>query len=169
MAAIKVTPIPTNTVTGRGDANPRSNTVHLYEALAEMTSSLEHLKTGYFSCFNETVVATQEVLVNMNEVDATYIDTVLEAMTKWQATVALAITDMHTDDCVVWDTKCNVIDKATQTFGEVCEASCLLRADTREACHKAIVEGEEKDPIIELLDQVLEKTRRAANLAVVAF
>ena len=55
------------------------------------------------------------------------------------------------------------------TFGEVCEGSHLKRAKAHEAHHKAIVEDEEKDPIIELLDKVLEKTRKAANLAVVAF
>lgn len=36
-----------------------------------MTDSLEHLEKGYFDCFNVTVAATREVLVNMNEIDAT--------------------------------------------------------------------------------------------------
>ena len=40
-------------------------------------------------------------------------------MTKWQPTVALAITDMHTDNCAMWDGKRITIDEATQTFGEV--------------------------------------------------
>ena len=48
-----------------------------------MTNSLEHLEKGYFDCFNETVVATREVLANMNEIDTTYGDTVLKVMTKW--------------------------------------------------------------------------------------
>ena len=112
-AAIKVTPMPANAVTGGGDTNPQNISARLCEALAQMTDSLEHLKKGYFDCFNETVVATREVLVNVNEIDTTYMDTVLEGMTKWQVTVALAITDMHTDDCAVQDAKRIAIDEAT--------------------------------------------------------
>ena len=47
------------------------------------------------------VKATQEVLADINEIDATYVDTVLMAMAKWQMDVTLVITDMHTDDCAV--------------------------------------------------------------------
>ena len=169
MATIMVAPMLANIVTAGGDTNPPSNPECLCEALPQMTDSLEHLEKGYLDCFNATVAATRGVLVNMNEVDATYINTVLEAMTKWQATIALAITDMHTDDCAIWDAKHVAIDKATETFGKVCEASRLKRAAAHEAHCKAIVEGEEKDPVIELLDKVLAKKREAANLAVVAF
>ena len=134
-----------------------------------MNNSLEHLETGYFNYFSETVMATQEVLVDLNEVDATYIDTVLEVMRKWQADVTLAITDMHTDDCIVWDAKRNAIDEATQIFGQMCEASPIMCANAHETRCKAVVEGDAKDPVVELLDWVLEKTRKAVNLVVVAF
>ena len=50
----------------------------LCEVLVLMTNSLEHLEDEYFSCFNTTVQATREVLAGLNEVDVTYIDTVLE-------------------------------------------------------------------------------------------
>lgn len=113
--------------------------------------------------------ATREVLADLNEVDATYMDTVLEAMGKWQAEVTLAIMDMHTDDCTVWDLKCEALDKATRVFGKTCEASHITRANACEARHRSVMEGDEKDPIIALLDQVLEKTRVAANLVVQAF
>ena len=82
-----------------------------------MNNSLEHLKTGYFNCFHETVKATREVLVDLNEVDATYIDTVHEAMRKWQADITLAIADMHTDDCAMWDVKRDANNEATWMFG----------------------------------------------------
>ena len=174
---IKTTTTTAETTTHKGDANPqhRGNTnppcdpTHLYEALGEMNNSLEHLKEGYFKCFHETVKATREVLVDLNEVDATYVDTVLEAMRKWQADVTLAITDMHTDDCVMWDAKHNTINKATQKFGQTCETSRITCAKAREACQKAVIEGNKKDPVVELLDQVLEKTRRAVNHTVEAF
>ena len=76
---------------------------------------------------------------------------------------------MHTNDCVVWDAKCKAIDEATQEFGKACKASRIKRAIAREAHQKAVVEGNEKDLVIELLDQVLIKTREVANKAVEAF
>ena len=91
------------------------------------------------------------------------------AMAKWQKDVTLTITDMYTDDCVVWDAKCNAIDEATQKFGQTCEASCIKHAAAREACQRAVVKCDERDPVIELLDWVLVKTREAANKAMEAF
>ena len=105
----------------------------------------------------------------MNEVDATYVETVLKVMRKWQANVTLAITAMHTNDCTVWDANRNAIDDATWDFGKVCEASHIKHAKAHKAHQKAIVDGEEKNPIIELLYKVLEKTRVVANQAVDAF
>ena len=102
----------------------------------------------------ETVKATREVLADINEIDATYVDTVFMAMAKWQKDITLAITDMYTDDCVVWDVKHNAIDEATQKFGETCKASRIKHAAAREARQRAVVEGNEKDPVIELLDRV---------------
>ena len=107
--------------------------------------------------------------MDLNEVDAIYIDTILEVMRKWQAAVTLAIADMQTDDCAMWDVKCNVIDEATQIFGQTCEAICIKRATSRDIRRKVVVEGDAKDPLVELLDWVLEKTRKAVNLAVAAF
>ena len=75
------------------------------------------------------------------------------------ADITLSITYMHTDDCVVWDTKHNTIDEATRKFGQTCETSHIMCAEACEACQKAVVEGDEKDPVVELLDKVLEKTR----------
>ena len=98
-----------------------------------MNNSLEHLERGYFDCFHEMVKATQEVLADINEIDATYVDMVLTAMAKWQKDITLAITDMYTDDCVVWDAKRNAIDEATQKFEETCEASRIKRAAVHEA------------------------------------
>ena len=135
----------------------------------QMNNSLEHLEQGYFNCFHETVKSTREVLADVNEIDATYVDTVLTAMAKWQKDVTLAITDMYTDDCVVWDAKHNAIDEATQKFGETCKASRIKCAAAHEAHQKAVVEGNERDPVIELLDWVLVKTREVANKAVEAF
>ena len=63
------------------------------------------------------------MLADINEVDATYVDTVLVSMGKWQKDVTLVIADMHTDDCAVWDAKHKAIDEATLEFGKVCEAS----------------------------------------------
>ena len=158
----------------QGDANPSCDPTRLCEALGEMNNSLEHLERGYFTCFHEMVRATWEVLADLNAVDATYVETVLEAMRKWQADVTLAITAMHTDDCIVWDTNHNTIDNATREFGQACEASHIKCANAHKAHQKAVLEGEkdpmiEKDPVIELLDKVLEKTRIAANHAVDAF
>ena len=76
---------------------------------------------------------------------------------------------MHTDDCATWDTNRNAIDDATRDFGKVCEASHIKCAKDCEAHQKAIAESEEKDPVIKLLDKVLEKTRTVANQAVDAF
>ena len=115
------------------------------------------------------VKATQEVLADINEINTTYIDMVLTAMAKWQKDVTLAITDMYTDDCVVWDAKHNAIDEATQKFGETCEASRIKRAAAREAHQKAVVAGDKKDPVIELLDRVLVKMRQVANKAMENF
>ena len=141
----------------------------LCEALGQMNNSLEHLEQGYFDCFHETVKATREVLADINEIDTTYVDTVLTAMAKWQKDVTLAITDMYTDDCVMWDAKRNAINEATQKFGEPCEASRIKHAAAHEACQRAVVEGDERDPVIELLDWVLVKTREAVNKAMEAF
>ena len=109
------------------------------------------------------------MLADINEIDTIYVDTVLTAMAKWQKDVTLTITDMHTDDCVVWDAKRNTIDEATQKFREMCEAGRIKHAAACEARQRAVVEGDEKDPVIELLDRVLVKTREAANKAMEAF
>ena len=151
---MKTAPPPAKTMTSVGGAKCPPDPKHLCEALGQMNNSLEHLEQGYFNCFHETVKATREVLADINEVDATYVDTVLVAMGKWQRDVTLSIADMHTDDCVVWDAKHNAIDEATQEFGEACEASRIKRAVALEAHQRAVVEGDEKDPVIELLDQV---------------
>ena len=76
---------------------------------------------------------------------------------------------MYTDDCVVWDTTRNAIDEATQKWRETCEASRIKHAAACETRQKAVVAGNERDPVIELLDQVLVKMRKAANKAVEAF
>ena len=109
------------------------------------------------------------MLADINKVDTTYVDTVLVAMGKWQKDITLAITDMHTDDCVVWDAKHKAIDEATLEFREACKASRIKHAVTREAHQRAVMEGDEKDPVIKLLDRVLIKTREAANKAMEAF
>ena len=168
-AAMKTKPPLAETMTGVSGATGPPDPEHLCEALGWMNNSLEHLEQGYFNCFHETVKATREVLADLNEVDATYVDTVLVVMGKWQKDVTLTIADMHTDNCVMWDAKCKAIDEATQEFGKVCEASHIKHAVTREACQKAVVEGDEKDPVIKLLDQVLVKTREVANKAMEAF
>ena len=134
-----------------------------------MNNSLEHLKEGNFTCFNETIKATREVHADVNEVDATYIDMVLDAMRTWHTTVTLAIMDMQTDDCVVWDAKCKDIDKATLKFGQVCEDSRIKCANAHEDRCKAVMEDDAKDPVVKLLDRVLVKTRRVANAPVTAF
>ena len=84
----------------------------------------------------------------LNEIDATYVDTVLMAMAKWQKDITLTITDMCTDDCVVWDAKRNAIDEATQKFGQTCEASHIKCAAAREAHQRAVVKCDERDPVI---------------------
>ena len=168
-AAMKTEPPLAEITTGIGGATGPPDPEHLCEALGWMNNSLEHLERGYFNCFHETVKATREVLADLNEVDTTYVDTVLVAMEKWQKDVTLTIADMHTDDCVVWDAKHKAIDEATQEFGKACEASCIKHAVAHEARQKAVVEGDEKDPVIELLDWVLVKTREVANKAMEAF
>ena len=168
-AAMNTTPPPAETATGTGGANHPLDPKHLCEALGQMNNSLEHLEQEYFNCFHWTVKATWEVLADINEIDATYVDTILMAMAKWQIKVTLMITDMYTDDCVVWDAKRNTINEATQKFGDTCEASRIKRAAAHEACQRAVVEGDEKNPVIELLDRVLGKTREAANKAIKAF
>ena len=115
------------------------------------------------------VKATWEVLGDINEIDTTYVDMVLMAMAKWQMDITLAITDMHTDNCAVWDVNRNAIDESTQKFRETCEASRIKHAAAHEARQKAVVAGNEKDPVIKLLDRVLIKTRQAANRAVENF
>ena len=109
------------------------------------------------------------MLADINEIDTVYVDTVLTAMVKWQMDVTLAITDMHTDDCAVWDANRNAIDESTQKFRETCEASRIKHANAREAHQKAVVAGDEKDPVFKLLDRVLIKTRQVANRAVENF
>ena len=156
-------------MTGAGDTRSPLDPICLCEALGQMNNSLEHLEPGYFNCFYETVKATLEVLADQNEVDATYIDTVLMAMGKWQKDVTLTIADMHTDDCLVWDAKHNAINEATQEFGEMCKASRITRANTHEAHQTAVVEGNEKEPVVKLLDRVLVKMREVANIAMGAF
>ena len=168
-ATMDTVPAPAKTTTGVKGAKCPLDPRHLCEALGEMNNSLEHLERGYFNCFHETVKATREVLADINEIDTTYIDTVLTAMAKWQKDVTLVISDMYNDDCVVWDTKHNAIDEATQKFGETCEASHIKHAAARKACQKAVVEGDKKDPVIELLDWVLVKTRKVVNKAMEAF
>ena len=59
-----------------------------------MNNGLEHLERGYFDCFHEMVKATRDVLADINEINATYVDTVLTAMAKWQKDVTLMITDI---------------------------------------------------------------------------
>ena len=166
---METVPPPAETTTSAGGAKCPPDPEHLCQALGLMNNSLEHLEQGYFNCFHETVKATREVLADINEIDATYVDTVLVAMGKWQKDITLAIAEMHTDDCVTWDAKRNAIDEATQDFGKACEASRIKHAVAREAQQKAVVEGDEKDPVIELLDRVLIKTREAANKAIGAF
>ena len=168
-AAMDTLPAPTETTTGAEGTQHPLDPRRLCQVLGEMNDSLEHLERGYFDCFHEMVKATREVLADINEIDAAYIDTVLMAMAKWQADVTLAITDMHTDDCAVWDTNHNAIDKSTQKFRETCEASRIKRANAREARQKAVVEGNEKDPVLELLDRVLIKMRQVANRAIENF
>ena len=97
-AAAMVTEPPTTGETPSGNPGTECDPTHLCEALALMTNSLEHLKDGYFACFEATVKATREVLADLNGVDVTYINTVLDVMRAWQTTVILAVMDMWTDD-----------------------------------------------------------------------
>ena len=168
-ATMDTAPVPAKTMTGAEGTQHPLDPRDLCQALGEMNDSLEHLERGYFVCFHEMVKATREVLADINEIDAAYIDMVLTAMAKWQMDVTLAITDMHTDDCAVWDANCNAIDESTQKFGETCEASRIKCANACEARQKAVVAGNEKDPVVKLLDRVLVKTRQAANRAIENF
>ena len=112
---------------------------------------------------------TREVLADINEIDTMYVDTVLMAMAKSQRDITLVITDMHTDDCAVWDMNRNALDESTQKFRETCEASCIKHAKAHEAHQEAVMAGDEKDPVIELLDRVLMKMREAVNRAIENF
>ena len=153
-AATRATEIPaTGGIPSRGPS-AECDPTHLCEALALMTNSLEYLEEGYFSCFSATVEATREVLADLSEVDITYVNTVLEVMKTWHATV---------------DGKCNAIDEATMKFGKVCEASQITHAKACEDQRKAIQKGDAQEPVVELLDRVLEQMREAANIAVAAF
>ena len=136
-ATMDTAPAPTETTTGVKGAQCPLDPRRLCEALGEMNNSLEHLERGYFDCFHEMVKATREVLADINEIDATYVDTVLTAMAKWQKDVTLMITDMYTVDCVVWDAKCNTIDEATQKFRETCKVSRIKHGAAREARQKS--------------------------------
>ena len=168
-ATMDTAPAPAKTMTGAEGTQHPFDPRRPCQLLREMNDSLEHLERGYFDCFHEMVKATREVLADINEIDATYIDMVLTAMAKWQMNVTLAITDMYTDDCSVLDANRNAIDESTQKFREMCEASRIKHAAACEARKKAVVAGDEKDPVIELLDLVLIKTRQAANRAVENF
>ena len=75
-------PAPAETTTGVEGTQCPLDPRRLCQALEEMNNSLEHLERGYFDCFHETVKATREVLADINEIDATYVDTVLMAMAK---------------------------------------------------------------------------------------
>ena len=168
-ATMDTTPAPAEPTTGAEGTQRPLDPKRLCQVLGEMNDSLKHLERGYFDCFHETVKATREVLADINEIDTTYVDMVLTAMAKWQMEVTLAITDMHTDDCAVLDANCNAIDESTQKFGETCEASHIKCANAHEASQKAAVAGDEKDPVLELLDQVLIKMRQAVNRAIENF
>ena len=79
-AAMDTVPAPTETTTGVEGTQHPLDPRRLCQALGEMNNSLEHLERGYFDCFHEMVKATREVLADINEIDATYVDTVLTAM-----------------------------------------------------------------------------------------
>ena len=108
-------------------------------------------------------------LADLNEVDSTYVNTVLDAMRTWHTTVTLAMMDMHMVDYAIWDAKCDALDEATTTFGKVCETACIMHAEAQEDQHKAIKEGDAADPVVELLYQVLVKMRKVANVVVDVF
>ena len=164
-AAMDTVPAPAKTMTGAEGTQCPLDPRCLCQALGEMNDSLKHLERGYFDCFHEMVKAMQEVLADINEIDAAYVDTVLTAMAKWQMDVTLVITNMHTDDCAVWDANHNAIDEFTQKFGEMCGASRIKRANAHEAHQKAVMAGNKKDPVLKLLDWVLIKMRQVANRA----
>ena len=86
-AAMDTAPAPAKTMTGAEGTHRPFDPRHLCQSLGEMNDSLKHLERGYFDCFHEMVKATREVLAGINEIDATYIDTVLTAMAKWQMDV----------------------------------------------------------------------------------
>ena len=67
------------------------------------------------------------MLADINEVDPTYVDTVLVTMGKWQKDVTLVIADMHTDDCAVWDAKHKAIDEATRVWE-------VMRSQSHQVC-----------------------------------
>ena len=148
-----------------GGSGTECDPTHLYEVLGLMTNSLEHLGDGYFSCFKATVWTTREVLADLNEVDATYVDTILEVMRTWHTTVILAMTGTHTEDHTIWDAKCDTLDEATTKFSQVYETARITCTKAWDDQHKAIQEGDARDPVVDLLDWVLVKTRRAANVA----
>ena len=106
-----------------------------------MNNSLEHLEQGYFACFHETERVTWEILADLNEVDTTYVETILEAMRKWQADVTLMVTAMHTNDCAMWDANRKAIKDALWDFEKVCEASHIKHAKDHEAHQKAHSRG----------------------------
>ena len=83
-AAMDTAPAPAKTMTSAEGTHHPLDPRCLCQALGEMNNSLEHLEEGYFDCFHETVKVTLEVLADINEIDATYIDTVLTAMAKWR-------------------------------------------------------------------------------------
>ena len=81
-ATMKTEPPLAETTTGVRGAMGPPDPERLCEVLGWMNNSLEHLERGYFNYFHETVKATREVLADINEVDATYVNTVLVAMGK---------------------------------------------------------------------------------------
>ena len=54
-------------------------------------------------------------------------------------------------------------------FGQVCETSRITHANACGDQRKAIQKGDAPDPVVKLLDRVLEKMRKAAKIAVAAF
>ena len=138
-------PAPAETTTSVESTQRPLDSRHLCQALGEMNNSLEHLERGYFDCFHETVKATREVLADINEIYATYITTVLTVMAKWQKDVTLV-------------TLTTVLCGTPNTMH-------LLMKLTK----KAVVAGDEKDPVIELLNRVLVKMRQVVNRAVENF
>ena len=120
-ATTRATEAPATSGVVPGSSGTECDPTRLYEALGLMTNSLEHLEDGYFSCFKAMVRATREVLVDLNEVDATYVDTILEVMRTWHTMVTLAVTGMHMEDRTTWDAKRDTLDEVTAAFGQVCK------------------------------------------------